>query len=120
MFNIAKVMQQAQKMQKQMENVQEELKNTEVLGSSGGSLVEVKANAQGAFLGIKIKPEAIKPDNPESVDRETIETLEDLISSAIIDASEKAAKISKEKLSPISNQINAITGGFGGGIGKFL
>lgn len=120
MFNMAKIMQQAQKMQKQMEDVQEELKTMEVTGSSGGSLIEVKANAQGAFLGIKIKPEALNPDNPEAVDKETLETLEDLISSAIIDASEKAAKVSQEKLSPISSQINAITGGFGGGIGKFL
>ncbi len=120
MFNIQKVMQQAQKMQKQMENVQDELRTIEVLGSSGGGMITVKVNAQGAFLGIKIKPEAINPDNPESVDSETVEMLEDLVSTAILDAADKASKVSQEKMAPISNQINSLTGGFGGGLGKFL
>ncbi|MCK7484496.1 MAG: YbaB/EbfC family nucleoid-associated protein [Bacillus subtilis] len=75
------MLKQAQEMQKQMENTQEELAKIQVTGESGGGAVVVQFNGKNEFQSIKLKPEAINAENPESVDEETIEMLEDLLSS---------------------------------------
>lgn len=105
-MNLQKMLKQAQNMQKQMENTQQELEGIEVDGAAGGGVVQVKCNAKGDFKSIKIKAEAINPDNPESVDEDTIEMLEDLITSAIKDASAKANDIAQSKLSSITGGMN--------------
>lgn len=84
------LMKQAQKMQQEMAKAQEELEEAEVTGSAGGGLVTVTVNGKGKFLGINIKPEAVDPED--------MEMLEDLITAAMNDASEKAEELSKEKL----------------------
>ena len=90
-MNMIQMMQQAQKMQKKLKDAQDTLRDTEVMGQSAGGAIEVIFNGQGKFKSIKIKPEAINSENPESVDKETIEMLEDLISAAMNDATKKAA-----------------------------
>ena len=105
-MNIQKMLKQAQQMQKQMEATQTELENTVLEGVAGGGAVQVKFNGKNEFISITIKPEAINPDNPESVDPETIEVLEDLISSAIIDANTKASQLAQSKLSAITGGLN--------------
>ena len=70
-MNIQQLMQQAQKMQKQLQDNQEKLKNTEFNGMAGGGNVEIKMSGDYNIKSIKIKPEAVDPDD--------IETLEDLI-----------------------------------------
>ena len=97
-FNIQQMMKQAQQMQKQMESAQEELQNTEVTGESGSGAVTVIMNAKNEIRSIKIKPEAVNPENPASVDEETIEMLEDLILSALQDANKKAAATVEQKM----------------------
>ena len=82
-MNMIQMMQQAQKMQKKLKETQDELSNVEVSGQSAGGAIEVTFNGQGKFKTIKIKPEAINPENPQAVDSETIETLEDLIIEAM-------------------------------------
>ena len=82
-FNMQQMMKQAQQMQKKMESAQEELANIELEGIAGGGVVTVKFNAKHELKSVKIKPEAINSENPSSVDEETIEMLEDLITSAI-------------------------------------
>ena len=104
MFNMQQIMKQAQVMQKKAEDMQNELKNTNVEAQSGGGVVSVTLNAKNEFVSIKIKPEAINPENPSSVDVDALETLEDLITSAMKEANTKALNVSEEKL-------NAITGG---------
>ena len=106
MFNIQQIMKQAQMMQKKAEEMQAELAQTIVDGSAGGGLVEVKLNAKKEFVSIKIKPEAVNPENPQSVDTDTLETLEDLISSAVKEATQKASNISEEKLKSITGGLN--------------
>ena len=97
---------QAQQMQKKMEDAQENLKNIEVTGETGGGAVIVKFNAKHEFKSIKIKPEAINSENPGSVDEDTIEMLEDLISEAIKDANTKVSVVIEQKM-------NSVTGGMG-------
>ena len=90
-MNMIQMMQQAQKMQKKLKDAQEALKEIEVTGQSAGGAIEVVYDGQGKFKSIKIKPEAVNSENPGSVDKDTIEMLEDLISEAIKDASKKAS-----------------------------
>ena len=106
MFNIQQIMKQAQVMQKKAEEMQTELEGMTVNGSAGGGLIDVTLNGKKEFVSIKIKPEAINPENPEAVDVDTLETLEDLIGSAIKEASQKAANVSEEKLKSITGGLN--------------
>ena len=103
-MNMIQMMQQAQKMQKKFKETQDELTNIEVNGQSAGGAVEVTFNGQGKFKSIKLKPEAINPENPNSVDNETLEMLEDLIIEAMTNATEKAN-------SQMEAKMKAITGG---------
>lgn len=101
-FNIQQMMKQAQQMQKKMESTQEELRQIEVTAESGGGAVVVTFNGKNEFQSIKIKPEAINPDSPESVDVDTIETLEDLITGALKEANSKVSAMTEEKMSSIA------------------
>ena len=98
------VMQQAQKMQKKFKETQTELEQAEVVSSAGNGAVEVTLTGQGKFKSIKLKPEAINPENPESVDSDTIEMLEDLLTQAFNDATTKAT-------TQMESRMKAITGG---------
>lgn len=105
-FNPQQMLKQAQQMQKKMEQTQEELQNIEVQTESGGGVIVVKCNGKHEFKSIKIKPEAINPDDPESVDEETVEMLEDLITSAMNELNKKTNQVVEEKMS-------SVTGGMG-------
>ena len=97
-FNMQKLMKQAHKMQQDMAKVQEELRNTEVEGVSGGGMVKVVANGSSEILSISIDPEIIDPEDAEM--------LEDMVLAAVKDALAAAAALSAEKM-------GAITGGMG-------
>ena len=101
-FNIQQMMKQAQQMQKKMEETQDELRNIQVTSESGGGVISVVFNGKNEFQSIKIKPEAINPDNPESVDADTVEMLEDLITGALKDANKKAENFSAFLFKPMS------------------
>lgn len=105
-FNIQKMIKQAQDMQKQMESTQEELEGVTVTATAGGGVITVVFNGKNEFQSIKIKPEAINPENPENVDTETIEMLEDLITSAIKDANSQVSSMVKERMSSITGGLN--------------
>ncbi len=90
MGNMQQLMRQAQKMQQEMMEAQEELKTIEVTGTSGGGLVEVTMTCEKQVSAVKIKPEAVDPDD--------IEMLEDLIVASFNDATAKAEEIREEKL----------------------
>ncbi|MCR4881405.1 MAG: YbaB/EbfC family nucleoid-associated protein [bacterium] len=106
MFNLQQIMKQAQMMQKKAEEMQEELAGIMVNGVAGGGLVDVTMNGKRDFISIKIKPEAINPENPSAVDQDTLETLEDLIASAMKEAAQKASNVSEEKLKSITGGLN--------------
>ncbi len=85
-----KLAQQAQQMQEQMQKAQEEMEHEVVEGSAGGGAVTVKATGTGKITEIKIKKEAIDPDDPE--------TLEDLVLAAVNSALQAAEELAKSKL----------------------
>lgn len=92
------LLKQAQKMQRQVAELQEELGKKTFEGRAGGGAVKVVVNGKREFQSIKIDPEAIDPADPEM--------LEDLVGSAIRDAMTQAGKASEEAMS-------GVTGGLG-------
>jgi len=106
MMNFGNMMKQAQQMQKKLKVMQEELANTEYNAETANGAVKVVCDGQGRFKSIKILPEAYCPENPSSVDKEALETLEDLISSAISQASNQAKVKMEEKMKQITGGIN--------------
>lgn len=101
-MDIMQMMKKAQGIQKKLQETQSELANTEVTGENGG--VKVVCDGQGKFKSIKISKEAINPENPDSIDDDTVEMLEDVITAAMTQATETATKQMEEKM-------NSITGG---------
>ncbi|HIW02142.1 MAG TPA: YbaB/EbfC family nucleoid-associated protein [Candidatus Protoclostridium stercorigallinarum] len=90
-MNMQSLMQQARKMQEQMEKAKQQLEEAELTGSAGGGLVTVTVDGNGAMKGVTIKPEAVDPDD--------IEMLEDLIIAAYNEAA-RAAEEMKESVMP--------------------
>ena len=99
-FDMNTILQQAQKMQIQMEKVQKELENVEVEGSAGGGMVFIKINGKQEVLSVKIEPEVVTED---------IEMLEDLVLAAINQAISRS-KSSAEEL------MQKVTGGLMGNL----
>lgn len=96
--NMNSVMKQAQKMQEEMERVQAELEDKTVEATAGGGVIEVVANCKKELVSIKIKPEAVDPDD--------VETLEDLVMAAVNEAIKKADDMMTEGMSAVTGGIN--------------
>ena len=105
-MNIMQMMKQAQNLQKKLKDTQAELANIEITGEAAGGAVKVICDGQGKFKSIKLSPEAINSENPSSVDSDSIEMLEDIITSAIQQASEKATKQMEEKMKAVTGGLN--------------
>lgn len=91
--NIGKLMKEAQQMQQKMKNVEEELAGMEVEASSGGGTVSATVSGAGDVIRVRIRPEAVDPDD--------VEMLEDLVLTAIREALQKAQAIREEKLGSV-------------------
>ncbi|MCI1273538.1 MAG: YbaB/EbfC family nucleoid-associated protein [Clostridiaceae bacterium] len=105
-MNIMQMMKQAQNIQARLKTTQEELAGMEITGESAGGAVKVTCDGQGKFKSIKLTAEAINPENPSSIDSDSIEMLEDIISSAINQASEKATKEMETRMKSVTGGIN--------------
>ena len=105
-MNIMQMMKQAQNLQKKLKDTQAELANIEITAEAAGGAVKVICDGQGKFKSIKLSPEAINSENPSSVDSDSIEMLEDIITSAIQQASEKATKQMEEKMKAVTGGLN--------------
>ncbi|NLZ25029.1 MAG: YbaB/EbfC family nucleoid-associated protein [Clostridiales bacterium] len=92
--NINQLMKQAQMMQKQLKDAQAKLAEEEVTGTAGGGMVEVTLKGNKEIVAVKI--------NPQAVDPEDVEMLEDLIVAAIKDAMAAADNLSSELLGPLA------------------
>ena len=84
------MMKQAQKLQAKLAKVQAQLADKQVEGSAGGGMVVVKANGHQDILSVKI--------NPEVVDPEDVEMLEDLVLAAIVQARENAQALAEQEM----------------------
>lgn len=97
--NMNNLMKQAQKMQKQMEEQQKELEESEFTATAGGGAVEVTITGKKVLTNVKLDPDAVDPDD--------VEMLEDLIMVAVNEAMKKADEAS-------ASAMSRMTGGMGG------
>lgn len=80
--NIQQLMQLSQQMQARMAELQSRLEQETMTASSGGGMVEVTANGKGKITGISIDPDVVDPED--------VEMLEDLIVAAASEAHRRA------------------------------
>ena len=96
--NMNQMLKQAQKMQADMAALQEDLEAREYTATSGGGMVEVTVDGKHLIKSIKINPDAIDPDDAEM--------LEDLITVAVNEAIGNATKTSEEEMGAITGGLN--------------
>ncbi len=96
--NMNSMLKQAQKMQADMQALQEELENKEYTTTVGGGAVEVTMTGKKELKALKLKPEIVDPDD--------IEMLEDLIISAVNEVSGKIDAESTERMGKITGNMN--------------
>ena len=94
--NMNQLLMQAQKMQKEVEKVQAEIKSSVVEATSGGGVVKVEIDGNHELKSITIDPKAVDPED--------VEMLQDLILAACNEAARKLEELSTSKM-------NAVTGG---------
>ena len=98
-MNMNNMMKQVQKMQKQMEEQQKALEESEFSATAGGGAVEVTVTGKKVLTKVKLDPDAVDPDD--------VEMLEDLIMVAVNDAMKKVDDAN-------SASMAKMTGGMGG------
>ena len=104
------MLQQIQKMQQDMQAAQEDLLNTRVEATAGGGVVKATVTGNGELVAISI--------DPAVVDRDDVETLEDLILAAVTEANRQARELAQEKLGGVTSGLDlGGLGGLGGGLG---
>ena len=97
MPGVGKLLKQAQKMQKKMEALQEELALREIEISSGGGAVKIKVNGQQEVMDIVLDDEFLKEDK---------EFVEETILNAIQEALAKAKEMNEEEMGKITGGLN--------------
>lgn len=96
--NMNAMLKQAQKMQEDMATLQQDLENREYSATSGGGVVSVTVDGRHLIKSIKINPDAVDPEDPEM--------LEDLITVAVNEAISNAIKTSEEEMGAITSGLN--------------
>lgn len=96
--NMNAMLKQAQKMQADMENLQEELDSREYEVLVGGGVISVKITGKKEILAIDIKPEIVDPDD--------IETLSDTLVAAVNEAIKKVEDTNASEMQKITGQLS--------------
>jgi nucleoid-associated protein EbfC len=92
--DMQELIRQAAEVQAQLQKAQQELLNATVTGTAGGELVTVTMTGGAEITELNIKPEAVDPED--------VETLQDLILAAYRDAHSKAGQLAQEKIGPLT------------------
>ncbi len=93
MAGVGKLLKQAQKMQRQIEDLQKTLETRELDFSSGGGAVQIKVSGAGKFLALKLDPEFLKED---------AKLVEETILNAVREAATKAKEMNDAEMQRIS------------------
>ena len=97
-MNQAAMMKQAQKMQQEMLRMQEEMENKAYSATTGGGMVTATVNGKHEVVDLKINPEAVDPDD--------VEMLQDMISAAVNEAMRAADADSAQNMSRLTGGLN--------------
>ncbi len=98
MGNMNNMMKQVQKMQKQMQTMQKELEEKEVEATSGGGAIAVKVTGKKDLVDLKIDPDVLDPDD--------VEMLQDLIIAAVNEAFRKADEMMEKEMQKVTGGMN--------------
>jgi len=102
MKQIQQLQKQAMKMQQEMAETQAALEEETITASAGGGVIEVTVSGKKRITEVKIDPEAVDPED--------VETLQDLVMAAVNSALEQMDAMSEERMNKITDGL----GGFGG------
>ncbi|MHB8203688.1 MAG: YbaB/EbfC family nucleoid-associated protein [Desulfomonilaceae bacterium] len=97
MLGLKNLIEQAQGVQVKIREVQEQLADRSIVGSSGGDMVRVEANGIQEILSVFIERDLFAADDKE--------VLEDLIVAAVNDALEKSRQMAAEEIAKISGGL---------------
>ena len=90
------MMRQAQRLQAQLQKIQEELETLTVEGTAGGGVVKVVMTGKQVVESVSIDPEAA----------EEVDLLQDLVAAAVNDAFTKTQELAAQKMGPITGGLN--------------
>ena len=105
--NMANLMKQAQKMQRQMEETTKELETKEYTATAGGGAVSVTVSGKKEVTAVKLTEEVVDPDD--------IEMLEDLLAAAVNEAVRVVDEATQQGMSSVTGALAGLNlpGGFG-------
>ena len=98
--DMQRLLKQAQQMQQQLAAAQEQLAAAQLQGTAGGGLVTATCNGAGELLGLVIDPQAIDPEDPE--------TLADLVVAAVRDARRQADELTQQTMGPLAGGLGGL------------
>ena len=97
-MNQAAMMKQAQKMQQEMLRMQEEMENKTYSATTGGGMVTATVNGKHEVVDLKINPEAVDPDD--------VDMLQDMIIAAVNEAMRAADAEAANNMSRLTGGLN--------------
>ena len=97
-MNQAAMMKQVQKMQQDMVRMQEELENKTYTAAAGGGMVKAEVNGKNEIVSLNINPEAVDPDD--------VEMLQDMVIAAVNEAMRSADVDSANNMSRLTGGLN--------------
>jgi DNA-binding YbaB/EbfC family protein len=103
--NMNQMLKQVQQMQEEMAKAQEELKNETVEATAGGGTVTVVMTGELKVSEVRIDPEAVDPDD--------VELLQDLVLAAFNEALRSAQELQQRKLGAATGGLGDLAGGLG-------
>jgi DNA-binding YbaB/EbfC family protein len=98
MKGMGNMMKQAQKLQAKMLKLQDELAERTVTASAGGGMIQVTANGRQQVTAIVIDPEVVDPDD--------VEMLQDLVMAAVNDALNKSQEMVSQEMGKLAPGMN--------------
>lgn len=97
-MNMQQMMKQARKMQEQLAAAQENIAQSTVDASAGGGMVKVTVNGEMQITSLKIDPEALDPED--------VEMLEDMITAAVNEALRGVGDLANRQMGTITGGLN--------------
>ena len=97
-MDMQKMLKQAKKMQQQLADVQDGLKDVEVEATAGGGMVKATVSGDGALKSIVIDPQALDPED--------VELLQDMIVAAVNEANANASEVASQRMGAVTGGLN--------------
>lgn len=101
-FSMSNILEQAQKVQSEMERIKNDLGNKTATGDAGGGMVTATVNGNNKLVSLKISKEIVNPED--------IEMLEDLVVAAVNKAQSAAQEMSQMEMGRLSGMLPNIPG----------